>query len=320
MTAWQLFRHLNIFNHHPTERHPVYQREAERAIDWTRLTERIVHTLSGVIPAFAAAYLLAGLLNSPLQSYLDIVLVAGMVGFVLLPSLAPWSLAFGLLIGPAVARERVRGTWAVLRVIPGGVEPVLLAKLRAALWPLRHPLHIIRHIWLVMAFPVGLGVMQGFSALLGISQPGTIPTVMQFCASGGLLAGALFGLLAAGMALYFIDRVHQLIAMALAALAVSTGARSTRMALVGGVTAALLAWIAETAGAALLVLALPGDRVTSDMNALGLLVLGPVGGYVIDLQPIPALVAAAITLAAREIAIQALWRWSLWAARQDPRV
>ena len=43
MTSWRLFHYLNIFEYHRIERHPVYDREHDRTIDWTRLTDWCSH-------------------------------------------------------------------------------------------------------------------------------------------------------------------------------------------------------------------------------------------------------------------------------------
>lgn len=315
MTSWQLFQYLNIFEYHRIERHPVYDREHDRTIDWTRLTERTVRRFAPIVPLLATAYLLITWLDSQLQSQADLLLLIGAGLFLLTPSLAPWSLALGMMIGPAVAAERQRGTWVLLCMIPGGIEPILLAKLRAMLWPLRYPLHLMRHIWLIMSFPIALGITRAVAAKFELTNPETASAAEMICASGGLVLLGGIVVLAGAMAIFVADRAHQLILMMMGALTVSANARSLQMASVGAVTAALLLWLAETAGAAALVLLLPGQRPYTDMNTLALLLLGPVGAYAIDLDIVPALVATAITFTAREIAIRALWRWTLHAAR-----
>lgn len=310
MFSWQIYRHLNIFNHHAIEQHPVYRRESGRVFDWTRYTESVVRVLIPAAGIFAVLYLLLSWLDSPLVDILHVVLYWAILMLALVPSLAPWALPIGVLIGPSVAEEHERRTWAILRVIPSGIAPLLLAKMRAGLWPLRHPLHVLRHLWLVMALIVAFGLLQASRNAWG----STLPLHLPVCAPWEWTTIASVLLLAAGVIAFFADRVQQVILMVLAALAVSTTARSSQWALVGAVVAAFLAWALETASAVVLVRLLPGTNALRALNIAGLMVLGPFGGFAIDLPLASVLTGMTLMLAGREIAIRVLWCYTLRAA------
>jgi hypothetical protein len=313
VSSWLIFRHLNIFNHHPIERHPVYRRESGRVVDWTHYTEPAMRVLFPVMSGFAALYLLLSWTHSPWLTMLNTMAYWAILVLALLPSLAPWSLPIGVLVGPSVAEELEHKTWSVLRVIPAGIAPVLLAKARAGLWPLRHPLHIVRHLWLVEALIVGVGLLQAGQNAWSDTNPLALP----LCAPGEWTFIASVGLLLGGGAIFFVDRIQQITLMTVTALAVSTTARSSQWGLVGAVTAAFFVWALETASAFVLLIILSGNAVLRTLNVVGLIILGPLGGYAIDLALGPALTGIALTLIAREIAIRGLWWWSVRAAAAE---
>ena len=118
-------------------------------------------------------------------------------------------------------------------------------------------------------------------------------------------------------ALYLADRAQQFAVMALAALGVSATARGSRSALPSGVAAAFLIWLIDLSLAALVVtFGPPGGVGSAGIRSMALIALGPLGAYLLEWSLTRALLAALLTLLAREAAAQALWRATLRAARR----
>jgi hypothetical protein len=103
--------------------------------------------------------------------------------------------------------------------------------------------------------------------------------------------------------------------MVVAALAASTTSTSTRVAVPGASSAALLAWLADVGVAVALVAVDQGGANISLMASVRLLaMLGPVAGYTGFLPPQHGALYILLTFACREMVVFLLWRWAVHAA------
>ncbi len=299
MTSWFLFRYFNVLAESPVDRHPLFTRALDSPPAWYAVVRRITAKISPLLIAATLLWLFIPLAGSSIILY-----ICGPV--LLVPSLALWALPLGLALGPALAHERERRTWELLRLTPNDTATIVLIKARGALWWLRETLFVLRLVLVAASFPVGAGLMY---AVTHTPDPRIGPPL---CLATELIVGAICALL------YLFDRAQQLTLMILAALAASAFSRSTRTAISGAVAAASAAWVADILLA--IVLSAPAaalwGRIGSP-NIPALIVLGPLVSFVIELAVRGALVAFVMTLTLREIAIWILWRGILRAARAE---
>ena len=299
MTSWFLFRYFNVLAESPIDRHPLFTRALDNPPAWYGVVRRIAAKAG---PWLVAATLLW--LFIPIGTNSIILYACGPV--LLVPSLALWALPLGLALGPALAHERERRTWELLRVTPNDTATLVLIKARGALWWLREALFVLRLVLVAASFPVGAGLMY---AVTHTPNPRTGPPL---CLATQLIVAAICALL------YLMDRAQQLTLMMLAALGASAFSRSTRTAIPAATAAAGAAWLADALLA--LVISAPAaalwGRIDSP-NIPALIVLGPLVSFVIELAARGAFVAFGLTLILREIAIWALWRGIVRAAHSE---
>jgi hypothetical protein len=304
MPSWKLIRYFTPFWESDTEP-PLVAREARRPSIWSAAA--MLLAMRGVIPALgliAAAYVCGtALARNPIATLCFSNLLILLI--VLPPSLAVWSLPLGLALGPVIVREREQGTWTILRATPIPTEAILLSKARGGTAQIDALLRLARGAILCASAVAGLISLYLVERLVMAHR--TAFTPLGACGAGGIViltAGALFAL----------DRAQQFVLMAVAALAVSASATTTRMALPGAMVTAFGVWLADVSVAAMLLALQPGN---SDVhaNAILLTTLGPLAGYLAAFDPLPAVGLIAGTFAVREIAVRLVWRWTVRAAR-----
>ena len=219
----------------------------------------------------------------------------------LLPSLMLWILPLGSSIGPIIARERVNQTWDVLRLIPINTELILLTKLHAALWPLYSLIRLAQGLLLLASLAVATLSLNLLDSL-----------TMTYPTTHGEICGSGIGLMVAGAMVFILDRMQQFTLMGAAALAASASAQSAQQGTVQATLAAGIAWIVDV-GVALVALALVPRWMTLGVGSRAaiLVMLGPVGGYIAEFHIHEATIFITGTFIMRELAIRALWRWSV---------
>ena len=229
------------------------------------------------------------------------------------PAPHDWLLALLLLafitsaaLGPIVVEERTKRRWDVLLATPVGVESVLLGKVGGALWWIRYL--IIGMGALLALLAAGIGFISLVLIPTGLTTLEDLPIFF--------LCGAALALPIASAIVFVIDRIQQYLLMVVAALTASASATSMRAAFATSAAAVLFVWVAEFTLAGILLALQVGATKLSDITyMLALAVLGPMVGYIIDMDLIHAVLYAAGTLLLREILIDTLWRWSLRKAR-----
>lgn len=294
MVGWKLFSRLLLGR--GAYDNPLYVHEARYSPFWYEVVRRVL-----LASGFRAVLLAAGAIG-----YVLAVLYVNNLLFFLVPLLLGLALSTGLTIGPLVAKERVNQRWELLLTTPGGVENVLLGKVGGALWWLRRLLLVVTAAMLLAAGAVG--VLSLIFIPAGPIRTGELPVVV--------LCGVLVVLpLASGM-LFLIDRLHQYLLMIAAAVAAGTPAGTVRGALSNASGAILLVWVLEIVVAGSLLALQTGGVVGSGNTLLTLITLGPIASYILELDLTHAILYALITLAARELLITLVWRWSVRRARR----
>jgi hypothetical protein len=313
MSSWRLFTYLTPF-FSPRVHHAIWRWDLKRAPGWTldALWDRVrqVSTLLFVLIVFvyASAWCLAPWLQYSRPAVIPWpVLCMLAIPILLLPSLALWILPLGVIIGPTVARERLHHTWDVLRLIPATIDAILLAKIYAAFWPL-FPLIRRAGIALLLASLVAATLSLNLLDSLTLTYPTT----------HGQICGGGIALLLAGAGLYLFDRAQQFTLMTAAALVASASARSAQHAITQATLAAGVAWLVDVGMAAVMLAILP-RWVTLGIGARAaiLVMLGPTGSYMAELHIHEATACIAATFILRELAIRALWRWTVRLATTD---
>ena len=92
---------------------------------------------------------------------------------------------------------------------------------------------------------------------------------------------------------------------------------SMRAALTNGLIAVGLAWGIDMAIAiAVLAIQPAGSIGDFEFSVAAMITLGPLAGYMVELDPLPILVAVALTLLGREIVIRRLWAVTIHGAER----
>ena len=307
MTSWDLFRYLLPRRDLSfSQRTPIFMREVACVPAWQRPSELVKRLPLRWLGVLIVAYL-AGILivNRTQTLYCVNTLYLVMLPLLLLsPSLLIWILPLGVALSPIIVRERERESWEVLRATPYSVEEILLDKARAALWSLYRALGSIGVLQVqVLAMVVfGAGVMQAISAMFHGSVTG-YGSVWR----GALCAGNIV-LIVVLVGVFFLDRAQELVMMVVAALAVGTASSSMRSALTNGLIAVGLAWALDVAVAIGVLAIQPAGAVRDiEFSIAAMITLGPLAGYLVELDPLPIIIAVGLTLLGREIVIRRLW-------------
>ncbi len=283
---------------------PVFVREATYLPPW-RVALRLMN--QDAVPALTVVALvqLLILLRAPLPLATRCLVGGLLLLTMILASVMTWSVLLGLALGPTIVRERERATWDTLRTTPFDTATLVLSKARGALWSLRVVILLARGAILLAAL---------VAALLSLSliEHTHWPFLSDLSPYGMCGVGLL--VMSAGSILYLLDRAQQFTLMATAALAVSAGARTVRVAVPGANAAAFAFWLLD-AGLAAVVLALqPVPAATLQERLITLALLGPIPAYLAELSLGWAVLAVTFTLALREAVIALVWRWTLRAA------
>ena len=294
MSSWKLFRHPACF--WDAFENPVFLRDINRQPIWYGLARRFAAfpglTL-GLVGALSLAWALISLYLGTLWVWLLLALL--LLAFITSAAL-----------GPIVVEERTKRRWDVLLATPVGVESVLLGKVGGALWWIRYL--IIGMGALLALLAAGIGFISLVLIPTGLTTLEDLPVF--------LLCGAALTLPIASAIVFVIDRIQQYLLMVVAALTASASATSMRAAFATSAAAVLFVWVAEFTLAGILLALQVGATKLSDITyMLALAVLGPMVGYIIDMDLLHAVLYAAGTLLLREILIDTLWRWSLRKAR-----
>ncbi len=294
MSSWKLFVHALAF--WDAFENPVFLRDINRQPIWYGLARRFAAfpglTL-GLVGALSLAWALISLYLGTLWVWLLLALL--LLAFITSAAL-----------GPIVVEERTKRRWDVLLATPVGVESVLLGKVGGALWWIRYL--IIGMGALLALLAAGIGFISLVLIPTGLTTLEDLPVF--------LLCGAALTLPIASAVVFVIDRIQQYLLMVVAALTASASATSMRAAFATSAAAVLFVWVAEFTLAGILLALQVGATKLSDITyMLALAVLGPMVGYIIDMDLLHAVLYAAGTLLLREILIDTLWRWSLRKAR-----
>jgi len=294
MSSWKLFVHALAF--WDAFENPVFLRDINRQPIWYGLARRFAAfpglTL-GLVGALSLAWALISLYLGTLWVWLLLALL--LLAFITSAAL-----------GPIVVEERTKRRWDVLLATPVGVESVLLGKVGGALWWIRYL--IIGMGALLALLAAGIGFISLVLIPTGLTTLEDLPVF--------LLCGAALTLPIASAIVFVIDRIQQYLLMVVAALTASASATSMRAAFATSAAAVLFVWVAEFTLAGILLALQVGATKLSDITyMLDLAVLGPMVGYIIDMDLLHAVLYAAGTLLLREILIDTLWRWSLRKAR-----
>lgn len=294
MNTWTLFRHVIVF--WEAFDNPVFLREIEHPPLWYGLARRLAESKNASLGLSIGGAFLWFLMMFYFNSLLVLLILPVLALLVLL----------SLTLAPIVAEERAKRSWEPLLATPPGIEGVLLGKTGGAIWWLRHLLA-------VMVVVVGLmSIGVGFISLV------LIPTEI----GGGktpiyLLCGAVTVLPVISSAVFIFDRVQQLVLTVATAMAISTSSTSVRGALSAAGAAAFITWMLDIGIAAALLAVQPGRHLLeTETHWLALASLGPVAGYILELNLGQVVVFVGLTFLVREAAIRLLWRWSVHNARR----
>lgn len=296
MTSWQLLRHLTAFWN--ALDNPVFLRETEHPPIWHGAYARLSR-MTGLSLVFGGMLCYGGML---LVLYLHNLLI------LMLPLLFAWTILVGLTLAPVIVAEREKGTWVVLRTTPLSMESIVLGKASGALWWMSDLLHLMVALLLLAAMGIGL-----LSLVITPTDTSGTPSGVP----GELLCAATL-LVPLGTAVVFVmDRAQQFVLTALAALAASATSHNGRSAMAAASMATLITWWADV-GLAVALLALYPDRmsVIGTGQLLSLAALGPLVGYLAAFSIEKTILLLLGTLLLRELAVRAMWRWTLYAARE----
>jgi hypothetical protein len=313
MSSWDLFRYLlprrDLTVSHRT---PIFMREMAFAPVWQRPSDLVKRLSLRWLGPLIVLYL-AGILivNRTQTLYCVNTLYLILLPLVLLsPSLLIWILPLGVALSPIVVRERERESWEILRATPYTVEEILLDKARAALWSLYGALGRIGILQVqVLAMVVfGAGMMQAISQNEVSGNASVWRDVLCF---GNIV------LILIVMVVFFMDRAQQLVMMVVAALAASTPSSSMRGALTNGLIAVGLAWGIDIAIAVGVLAIQPAGTVRDFQFSMAAMVtLGPLAGYLVELDPLTILLAVGLTLLGRELVVRRLWAVTIHGAER----
>lgn len=294
MTSWQLLRRIVGF--WQTIENPVFLHAIRRPPVWHGVYTQIAQATGFVL-------ILGGL---GCYAVTLLVFIVNNLLVLSLPLMLAWALLIGLTLSPVVAEERQRGTWLILRTLPFALDTLLLSKASGALWWIREVLRAMTGLLGLIA--VGIGVVSMI----------VTPTVGDTSgASDMLLCIGAFTIPVISAALYLAERAQHFALTAAGVLAVSTSARTMRTAITGGTTLSVTLWLLDgSLAAAVILLHEPANMATPD-PWLVLLSLGPVVGYMTTLPLLDAGLFVLLTLVLREIAIYAIWRWTLRRAADE---
>lgn len=290
-SSWQLLHELTAFRQ--DDDNPVFRREMAAPPVWKRLAPSpFALAGAGACVVVIGLRILAG---TPL----------GLI-FPVVPLLL--HLLIALALAPVITRERGRGTWAMLRATPYRPEDLLLGKAAGALSWLRGPFRNLSALLLVVG--IGTGFLSLIATVNAVeNEPLGLPTP--------LLCGATVLLPMAAIVVFIADRLQQIMLVISATLALSASTSSLRTALTGAGVLALIIWLADI-GLGLVLLTFNPDWLTGPLEGLllPLATLGPFNSFLLALPLGPMVLATALTLTLREIAIRGLWAWAIRAARQ----
>jgi hypothetical protein len=304
MASWKLFLYLTPF-WEPTLDNVIFERETSRPPIWRGAAGWIPRVASALVLLVVVMNLAASKLNNPVIFCLNNTTCLLFPLVLVTPSLLLWALPLGLTLAPTIVRERELHTWDTLLLTPLDINLILLSKAGGAMWWLRDMMYTMRVVLLVTSWVVGVMSL----VLLESSAP--LPDL-----SSATVCGMAIVLMLVSAGLFLLDRAQQFVLMVVAALAASTSASTTRMALPGASVAALGAWLFDVSLALLVASILPGPAVRfMEFRAIVLAVVGPLGVYLTELSFVQAALAIAGTFTLREIAVRALWRWTVRAAR-----
>jgi hypothetical protein len=294
LSSWKLFVHSLAF--WDAFENPVFLRDIRRQPIWYGLARRVA-AFPGLALGLVGALSLGWAVMSLYLGTLWVWLLLALLVLVVMTSAA---------LGPIVVEERVKGRWDVLLATPSGVEHVLLGKVGGALWWIRYLIIALAALLALLA--AGVGFVSLVLIPTSLTHLDQLPIFF--------LCGAAVVLPIASAILFVIDRTQQYLLMIVAATTVSASSASMRAAFATSVAAVLLAWIAEfVLAAALLALQAGPTRLADVTYMLAVAVLGPMAGYIVDMDLAHAALYTAGTLLLREIALDTLWRWSLRKAR-----
>ncbi len=295
MNSFSILRKLVLF--WEAIDNPIFWRQTFRPPVWHRASE-IASRSTGL------ALTLGGLtcyLHTLLVFYVNNLLI------MLLPPMLVWTVLLGMAIAPLVVRERELGTWETLQTVPLSLEAILLGKAGGALWWLRDIIRIMSGVLILVSIAVGL------NSLAVITEP--LRTNAHY--SRSLLCGLTLILPFVSAMLFLIDRAQQFVLTILSALAVSSSATSSRLALPGASAATLMVWLIDIFSGTVVLLVQPAPiagHVREEMLVLA--TLGPTASYLRVLPWEQMFWYVGATILVREIAIQVVWRWTLRAARE----
>jgi hypothetical protein len=316
MSSWDLFRYLLprrelSFN----QKTPIFLREMAYVPAWQRSTELVKRFPLRLAVLMVMGYIAALLLinQSQVAACLNGLYLLMLPLVLLSPSLLIWIVPLCVALAPIIVRERERESWELLRVTPYSVEEILLDKARAALWSMYNALGRVGVLQVqVLAMVLfGAGVMQAISTIFheGVTGSGSL-------ARSALCAGN-FVLILFVVGVFFLDRAQQLVMMVVATMAVSSSSLSMRTAFTNALVAVSLAWAMDIAvGVGVLVLQPGGVVRDMQFSVAAMITLGPIAGYMMELDPATIFFAIVFTLIVREIAIRRLWLLTVHGAEQ----
>jgi hypothetical protein len=289
MTSWQLLRDLLGFWR--ATNNPIFWRTIQRPPVWYKIYQRAKEA-TGVM------LVLGGL---GCYSLTLVIFLFNNLLILIAPLLIVWTLLIGMTLGPVIVHERIQGTWTLLRITPLDTHTLLLGKASGALWWLRDIVRAMTGLLWLVAIGVGL-----VSMILTPTYGGLFDNN-----DASLLCLAAFVVPVVCAGVYAADRAQQFALMVAVALGVSASARSVRMSLTGASAGTFGIWLLDVSLAASVVAVNPTHAPISAGDWLALAILGPVVGYVAVLPLLHAALVIGATLLVREVAIRALWRWTV---------
>lgn len=313
MLSWRLFRALNIYTWPPARLRRIYHLQRYHVMTrGTRLDRGAgIAAVVGVVIVFLFGVWTTQGFDTSLICLLPVCVFGAFL--VLLPAMPVWILPLSVTLAPAVAAHRQRGTWDLLRITPLESATLLCGIARAALERLRPLLNGLLVALATLGIVFGIVFVQALLPPLNdlLNEP-----------EQTTLAGIGALLWFAGGMLLFVDRVQQLLLIGIGALAGGTwGSRAessqpVRAATLAGALLALVLWLVEILANAALIWLLPGVPQAKRADILISLFAGPLPGYFVALPVDWALLAIAIMLLLREIALRVVWSVALYAARR----
>lgn len=307
MSSWRLLRTFFAWDTGPSKQTPISKRESDLMPLWQSRRSsfrRVPVTL--LLTASVTFVIAAQVIDVPIVARC---MNAGLIVFgpplLLLPSLMLWVIPLGVVLAPIIVRERVSGSWEILRAAPFTTEELLLSKTNGALRRLRGLVVSLGGLQaqLLAAILISLGLIEFLNAVNNLPEDRFSTEARSVLCLGGI------ALLAVMAGLFLLDRLQQLVLMIVAALALSTSSGSVQMALMRAVAATFVTWVVDGGAAVLALLLQPAGQVQDlSYSAAAVVMLGPIGGYVIELPPVRLALFITATFLVREIAVHSLWR------------